>query len=50
MRYYCIFDLLKDLRSHVQSYGLSAFAMKAEEAMRVARSEVTTCPSPDLDP
>jgi hypothetical protein len=47
MRHDWIFDVLKDLRSYAQSNGLPALALKADEAMRVARAEVAACPTPD---
>lgn len=36
-----IFDVLKDLRTYAQANGLPALAAKAEEAIRVARAEIS---------
>lgn len=40
MRHDWIFDVLSDLRLYAQSNGLPALALKAEEALRIARAEV----------
>lgn len=50
MRHDWIFDVLRDLRSYAQTNGLPALALKADEAMRVARAEVAACRTPDPVP
>ena len=40
MRHDWIFDVLQDLRAYAQSNGLPALALKADEALRVARAEM----------
>ena len=40
MRHDWIFDVLRDLRAYAQTNGLPALALKADEAMRVARADV----------
>lgn len=44
MRHEWIFDVLSDLRLYAQSNGLPALALKAEEALRIARAEVAANP------
>ncbi len=36
-----IFDVLKDLRSYAEANGLPGLAAKAEEALSIARAEIT---------
>jgi hypothetical protein len=47
MRHDWIFDVLRDLRSYAEKNGLPALALKADEAMRVARAEVAACATPE---
>ena len=44
MRHEWIFDVLSDLRLYAQSNGFPALALKAEEALRIARAEVAFGP------
>lgn len=46
MRHDWIFEVLEDLRSYALKNGLSATAAKADEALRVARAEVTAIEGP----
>ena len=45
MRHEWIFDVLSDLRLYAQSNGLPALAIKAEEALHIARAEVAASPA-----
>jgi hypothetical protein len=36
-----IFDVLKDLRTYAQANGLPALAAKADEALHIARAEIS---------
>lgn len=40
MRHDWIFDVLRDLETYAQANGLPALAVKAGEALRVARAEM----------
>ncbi len=40
MRHDWIFDVLHDLRAYAQANGLEALALKADEALRIARAEI----------
>lgn len=40
MRHDWIFDVLIDLQRYAHANGLSALALKAEDALRIARAEV----------
>lgn len=43
-----IFDVLKDLRTYAQANGLPALAAKADEALRIARAEISAAdPKPE---
>ncbi len=49
MRHDWIFDVLSDLKAYAQVHGLVALAVKADEALRVAREELAVCDG-SLDP
>lgn len=40
MRHDWIFDVLHDLKAYAQANGLEALALKADEALRIARAEI----------
>jgi hypothetical protein len=48
MRHDWIFDVLIDLRLYAQSNGLPALALKAEEALRIARAEIAGVTASEL--
>lgn len=51
MRHAWIFDVLADLKLYAERNGLSATALKAAEALAVARAEVSaTEPKAELPP
>ncbi|NEY90932.1 hypothetical protein [Tabrizicola oligotrophica] len=45
MRHDWIFDVLRDLKAYALSNGLPALAVKADEALRVARAEMAVRPA-----
>lgn len=47
MRHDWIFDVLRDLRAYAQTNGLPGLALKADEALRVARDELAVSPQAD---
>lgn len=50
MRHDWIFEVLHDLKAYAQANGLPALALKADEAMRVARAELAISPRADMPP
>lgn len=47
MRHDWVFDVLRDLKAYAQANGLSALALKADEALHIARAEIVAQPAPD---
>jgi len=50
MRHDWIFDVLRDLRAYAQTNGLPALALKAQEALDVAVTEIAALPPNDSLP
>jgi hypothetical protein len=46
MRHEWIFEVLRDMKAYALANGLPALALKAEEALRVARAEVSGASKP----
>ena len=49
MRHDWVFDVLRDLKAYAQTNGLTALAIKADEALRIARAEIVAAPGDDPD-
>jgi hypothetical protein len=49
MRHDWVFDVLRDLKAYALTNDLPALALKAEEALRVARAEIVAIPPAETD-